>query len=300
MPFMTATCFVQQVATSRRIELLGCEPACNQGAPCCSSQALEALHAVYEDCKLHVLRLANLSDLGRLLAAVATLLRAPLYVDHYLRDLGPSCLPPAGSRLLEQSVAPDAAKHNSLAEPADMHRSLLRLLQQPQVLTSLLLALCSLLLLSLLDEVKCSNLDAMDGASLVRVEAQQCYAADQDALDGLVPQLAAAGHPVVERSSQLLRFYRTLARSEAVCTRELLARRKLLPGSDHLQHRQQVRYSQRLYEASCQLSGQEYVSHALTLLLGFALNDVSYVIQHCPTCKPSEPVQTLHCRRGGP
>ncbi len=62
----------------------------------------------------------------------------------------------------------------------------------------------------------------------------------QDPLDGLVPQLAAAGHSVVERSSQLLRFYRTLARSEAVCTQELLARRKLLPGSDHSQHRQQV------------------------------------------------------------
>ena len=65
---------------------------------------------------------------------------------------------------------------------------------------------------------------------------------DQGALDGLVPQLAAAGHPLVERSSQLLRFYRTLARSEAVCTEELLVRRQLVPDSDHSQHRQQVHH----------------------------------------------------------
>ena len=55
-----------------------------------------------------------------------------------------------------------------------------------------------------------------------------------------MPELAAAGHSVVARSAQLLRFYRTLARSEAVCTQELLARRKLTPGSDRAQHRQQV------------------------------------------------------------
>ncbi len=91
-----------------------------------------------------MLRLTHLNDLGRLLAALATLLRAPLYVDHYLRDLGPSCLPPAGPQLLEQSVAPDGAKHTSLAEPADMHRSLLRLLQRPQVLLPLLHIICSL------------------------------------------------------------------------------------------------------------------------------------------------------------
>ena len=63
---------------------------------------------------------------------------------------------------------------------------------------------------------------------------------EQDLLDGLVPQLTTVRHPVVERSTQLLRFYCTLARSEAVCTQELLARRKLSPGSDHSQHRQQV------------------------------------------------------------
>ena len=85
---------------------------------------------------------AQLSDLGCLLAALATLLRAPLYVDHYLRDLGPDCLPPTGPGLLEQAVTPGGAKRISLAEPADMHRSLLRLVQQPQVLTSLLCALC--------------------------------------------------------------------------------------------------------------------------------------------------------------
>ena len=97
-------------------------------------QALEALHALYEDYKLHVLRWHHLSDLGRLLVALATLLRAPLYLDHYLRDLGPGCLPPAAAGLLAQSVAPSAAENVSLAQPADMHRALLRLLQRPHVL----------------------------------------------------------------------------------------------------------------------------------------------------------------------
>jgi len=150
-------------------------------------------------------------------------------VDHYLRDLGPSGLPPAGPQLLEQSVAPDGGKHISLAEPADMHRSLLRLLQQPQVL-------CWTPLLA--PRLSFAGHGQVDAASFLSKTVACC---DQDPPDGVVPQpAAAAGHPVVERSSQLLRFYRTLARSEAVCTRELLARRKLLPGGDHSQHRKQV------------------------------------------------------------
>ena len=44
----------------------------------------------------------------------------------------------------------------------------------------------------------------------------------------------------MERSAQLLRFYRTMARSEVVCTQELLARRKLSPTTDCSQHREQV------------------------------------------------------------
>ncbi len=73
----------------------------------------------------------------------------------------------------------------------------------------------------------------------VRVASQNADASSA-ALRSLVPSLAAAGHPVVQRSVQLLRFYRTLARSEAICTQELLARRKLSLASDRWQHRQQV------------------------------------------------------------
>ena len=62
----------------------------------------------------------------------------------------------------------------------------------------------------------------------------------QDVPAGLVPMLATAEHLVVERSAQLLCFYRTLARSEAVCTQELLARRKMPVDIDRSQHRKQV------------------------------------------------------------
>lgn len=66
------------------------------------AQALEASHAVYEDCKLHVLRWALLGRLGATLVQLASLLGAPRYVDHYLRDLGPACLTSAASALLSQ------------------------------------------------------------------------------------------------------------------------------------------------------------------------------------------------------
>ena len=79
--------------------------------------------------------------------------------------------------------------------------------------------------------------------------------ASSAALRLLVPGLAAAGHPVVERSAQLLRFYRTLARSEAVCTQELLARRKLSPSSDQWQHHQQVIACAKIYSLMTGFAG---------------------------------------------
>ena len=95
-------------------------------------QVLEALHAVYEDFKLHLLRWPHLRELGRLLAALAVLLRAPLYVDHYLRDQGPACLPSDAAALLARSAAPGGVTDVSLAQPANMHRALLRMLKRPQ------------------------------------------------------------------------------------------------------------------------------------------------------------------------
>lgn len=52
--------------------------------------ALEALHSVYEDFKLHTGRWPLLAPLGRLLHEMATLLNAADYVDMYSRDLGPA------------------------------------------------------------------------------------------------------------------------------------------------------------------------------------------------------------------
>lgn len=50
-------------------------------------QALEGLHALYEDCKLDTMRWHLLRPLGRLLARMAAVLDARRYVDRYHRDL---------------------------------------------------------------------------------------------------------------------------------------------------------------------------------------------------------------------
>jgi len=50
-------------------------------------QALEGLHALYEDCKLDALRWHLLRPLGRLLGRVAAALGARQYADRYQRDL---------------------------------------------------------------------------------------------------------------------------------------------------------------------------------------------------------------------
>lgn len=83
-------------------------------------QALEGLHALYEDCKLDMLRWHLLPPLGRLLADVARVMGARQYTERYQRDLA---LAPAA-----MATAGVPAKTAALA-PASMHAALRALLQ---------------------------------------------------------------------------------------------------------------------------------------------------------------------------
>ena len=129
---------------------------------------------------------------------LATCLRAPLYVDHYLRDLGSVCLTPTASALLSRAaVADSSGGGDGGAHPADIQRALL------------------------------AQLEGKGGH--VRVTPLGMAAQGLHALAGngspLIPVLAAAGAPEVHRSVQLLRLYGILARSETTCTTLLAAQR---------------------------------------------------------------------------
>ncbi|KAI3425098.1 hypothetical protein D9Q98_008476 [Chlorella vulgaris] len=84
-------------------------------------RALQALHSVYEDCKMSVLRWQLLSPLGRMLLRLSSLLGARCYADHYCRDLGV----PAHPQYTAAPSSPAAAG----ASPPDMFRALQQLLQ---------------------------------------------------------------------------------------------------------------------------------------------------------------------------
>lgn len=106
-------------------------------------------------------------------------------------------------------VCPQAAAGAARAQPADMQRALLGLLQGKQV----------------------SAAPAAGGDHHPPVPAAQQW----------VPPLVAAGAPVVLRSTQLLQFYGLLAQSEAACTQALVARRRQQLGAASLgRHRVQV------------------------------------------------------------
>lgn len=163
------------------------------------SQALEASHAVYEDSKLHVLRWPYIKRLGHVLVQLATLLRAPLYVDYYLRDLGPACLTPTASALLSRAAAAGGGSPvpGGGAHPADIQRALLALL-----------------------EGKGGPERAVQPSMAAHTLRPAVGAASP-----WVPALAAASAPEVCRSVQLLMFYGILARSEVTCTTLLAAQR---------------------------------------------------------------------------
>ena len=76
------------------------------------------LPAVYEDCKMTVLRWELLPSLGHTLLRMADLLGAVAHADHYCRDLG-----------LALGARPAAASAAACAPPADIFRALQQLLQ---------------------------------------------------------------------------------------------------------------------------------------------------------------------------
>jgi hypothetical protein len=79
------------------------------------------LPAVYEDCKMSVLRWQLLSPLGRMLLRLSSLLGARCYADHYCRDLGVPAHP--------QYTAAPSSPAEAGASPPDMFRALQQLLQ---------------------------------------------------------------------------------------------------------------------------------------------------------------------------
>lgn len=95
-------------------------------------RALQALHSVYEDCKMSVLRWRLLPTLGSALLRLAGVLglAATPYADHYCRDLGlpshPAAVPSTGSTSSISSTGAGTAA--STAPPADMFRALQQLL----------------------------------------------------------------------------------------------------------------------------------------------------------------------------
>ncbi|KAL3147502.1 hypothetical protein ABBQ38_014558 [Trebouxia sp. C0009 RCD-2024] len=91
-------------------------------------QALYALHSLYEDFKLDVVRWHLLSCLGKLLFNMAQLLSAADYKEHYRRDLGPAVLHPSGPGLQGTAL-----QGGTVRLPANIHKALHSLLQgQPQ------------------------------------------------------------------------------------------------------------------------------------------------------------------------
>ncbi|KAL4443950.1 hypothetical protein ABPG75_011687 [Micractinium tetrahymenae] len=87
--------------------------------------ALQALHAVYEDCKMSVLRWRLLPTLGRDLLRLAGLLEAAAYADHYCRDLG---LAAGAGAALTAAGTGGADSAAATATPPDMFRALQQLL----------------------------------------------------------------------------------------------------------------------------------------------------------------------------
>ncbi|PSC69420.1 anaphase-promoting complex subunit 1 isoform X2 isoform B [Micractinium conductrix] len=99
-------------------------------------RALQALHSVYEDCKMNVLRWQLLPALGRVLLRLARLLGAAGYADHYCRDLAlpaePAAAQPSAEGAPAQAEAVQAsaaAAAVATAAPPDMFRALQQLLQ---------------------------------------------------------------------------------------------------------------------------------------------------------------------------
>jgi anaphase-promoting complex subunit 1 len=90
-------------------------------------RALQALHSVYEDCKMSVLRWQLLPSLGRALLRLAGLLGASGYADHYARDLGLPAEPAAAPGAAAQAGASPSQAVASAAPP-DMFRALQALL----------------------------------------------------------------------------------------------------------------------------------------------------------------------------
>jgi hypothetical protein len=85
------------------------------------------LPAVYEDCKMAVLRWRLLPPLGRTLLQLAAGLGAAAYVEHYSRDLGIAA-PPRPAVAVQPPLA--------AALPASMFRALQMLLQGQRDCTS--------------------------------------------------------------------------------------------------------------------------------------------------------------------
>ncbi|KAL0039031.1 hypothetical protein WJX77_005730 [Trebouxia sp. C0004] len=90
-------------------------------------QALYALHSLYEDFKLNVLRWPLMLSLGKLLFSLAQMVSAPDYQEHYRRDLGPTALQAASPGIDGSYV------RENVLPPTNIHRALHNLLQgQPQ------------------------------------------------------------------------------------------------------------------------------------------------------------------------
>lgn len=156
-----------------------------------------------------MLRWPYLQRLGTLLVQLATCLRAPLYVDHYLRDLGSVCLTPAASALLSRAaVADSSGGGDGGAHPADIQRALLALLEGKGG---------HVRVTPMANDIGVFN-------SPLAMAAQGLRPLAGNGLP-LIPALASARSPEVYRSVQLLMLYGILSRSETTCTTLLAAQR---------------------------------------------------------------------------